>query len=143
MDGKLAGLLAGQDQDELARAVAVHPETARYWLNGERLPWKSLLPAIAVATNIPLEDLRRAHREDRNARKAPHDAPASISEATRGEIRAAFLRLGVIDIEKQHAHAERLGFDLLPSEGFITTLPSFLNLSEAAARDLLARLGSA
>lgn len=62
----------------------------------------------------------------------------SVSDKTREAIRQAFYGRGVIDIEKQHAFAERLGFNLAPSENAVTTLPSFLNLSEDDAQRLLA-----
>lgn len=70
MDKNLAGLLAGQDHEELARRVVVSSETARRWLNGDALPTRRILPAIAEATGIPLESLRAARRADRAARKA-------------------------------------------------------------------------
>lgn len=70
MDGKLAALLAGQDQEDLAAKVAVSPETCRRWLNGEALPYRRILPAIAVATGIPIESLRIARRTDRAAQRA-------------------------------------------------------------------------
>lgn len=77
MDGKLAALLASEDQEELATKVAVASETCRRWLNGEALPYRRILPAISIATGIPIEDLRIAHRADRASRKAARTATVS------------------------------------------------------------------
>lgn len=74
MEGKIAALLGGHDQDELATKVAVSPETVRRWMVGDALPYRRVLPAIAVATGITLETLRIAHRADRAARKATRGA---------------------------------------------------------------------
>lgn len=66
----------------------------------------------------------------------------TVRDTTRDAIRKAFYRLGILDTHKQYAYAESLGFDLSPIEGG-TTLPSFVNLTEAEGQRLVILLNEA
>lgn len=73
--GQIARLLVPFTVDELGDSLGIGRATAYRWRSGDGLPPPARLAAIAEATDIPLEVLRRAYGRDIAARKARRAAP--------------------------------------------------------------------
>ena len=82
MSKAMARLLRGIDPEELASQIAVHHRTVRLWKNGQTLPFRRILPALSLATGIPLKALRTAYDEDRARRKEASDSARAVTRAS-------------------------------------------------------------